>query len=197
MIEEHPKLSEEELAEYAALSPKARKAARAGGGAKPGDAKSYLDFILEKWDKIPVDIKDPQKVERGLKKYFTNAAARDMKPTFMGMCNTLGITKATFHDWLRGKNCSKEHMEVAQKAKGVLEEFWEMSVINGKIPTDIGKFLGERQFGYTSVSEVILTPNNPLDPQKDEKELRKIYNQNVVSELDEESVVVRNAEEKE
>ena len=197
MTEEHPKLSEKELAEIGAKSAKTRKAMRASGGASAGDAKAYLNYILDKWDKPPVDIKNPQKVERRIKKYFTDAAENDMKPTLMGVCNSLPITKATFHEWLRGKNCMKEHTEIAQKAMSVLEEFWEISYSNGKIPSDTGKFFGERLFGYTSVSEVILTPNNPLDPQKTEKELLDIYGKNVVSELDEDSVFVRTTDEKE
>lgn len=185
---------EQIIAEYGEKSNKMKRALRSGS-ANPGETRDFINYILDKWDRKTFDISKPADVEKQVRKYFKNAADRDMKPTFMGVCNWLGITKADFNNWLRGNAPTPQHREIAQKAMGVIEEFWEISIVNGKMPTDIGKFLGERMFGYTAVSEVIITPNSPLDTKKDEEELRKIYSQNVVKEIDEESVIVSDTSE--
>lgn len=181
-MEDYKPLSDEEVRRIGAESPKTRNRTLIKG-AKAGESQSYMELILAKWDKDGVNISDTRAVKRRIKAYFASIHEADVKPTLMGVCNSLGITKTTFQEWLRGKNCTKEHRDIAQKAMGVLEEFWEMSIVNGKISADVGKFLGERQFGYTPVSEIIITPNNPLDANKTEDELKRLYGDNDVNRM--------------
>jgi hypothetical protein len=98
-----------------------------------------------------------------------------MKPTVMGLCNALGISRDTFNSWCRGDTRNDSHSDTIKKAKNFLEEMMESYMLNGKINPVSGIFLLKNNFGYQDKTEMVVTPNNPLGNQTDPEELKRKY----------------------
>jgi hypothetical protein len=148
---------------------------------KKGDNARYLRNALASLDMPVIDISDSTQVGERIRWYFDNCLENDSKPGIAGLCNALGISRMTFFNWQNGRTSTKEHQEIARKAKGIIEELYEQYMSNGKINPVSGIFLMKNNFeGYYDRQEVVLTPGNPLDPQKDEAELKRLYSANDV-----------------
>ena len=81
----------------------------------------------------------------------------------------------------KGGRDRKEHQQLALKAKGIIEGLYEQYMMNGKINPVSGIFLMKNNFdGYYDRQDVVVSPSNPLEPQKNEAELKRLYSANDV-----------------
>jgi len=150
---------------------------------KKGDNARYLRNAMAAFSLPPIDIADAQQVGERITWYFNHCIDNDMKPGLAGLCNALGISRMTFFNWQsKVTRDRKEHHELAVKAKGLIEELYEQYMMNGKINPVSGIFLMKNNFeGYYDRQDVVISPgNNPLEPQKDENELKRLYSANDV-----------------
>ena len=126
---------------------------------EPGDNSKYLRHALATKNMPPIDISDINKVQERLQWYFNHCAEDDMKPTVMGFCNSLGISRVTLMNWKNGTYRSDSHQKIILDAYALLEELWENYMQNGKINPVSGIFLGKNNFGYQDKQEHVITPN--------------------------------------
>lgn len=126
---------------------------------QPGDNSKYLAHSMAVMNMPEINIADINQVEQRIGEYMTLCVQNDMKPTVMGFCNSLGITRQTLFDWRHGNFRAETHQAVILKAYGLLEELWESYMQNGKINPVSGIFLGKNNFGYQDKQEYVLTPN--------------------------------------
>lgn len=141
--------------------------------AKPGDNARYLRNALVALELPPIDVADAKQVESRIQQYFEWCISNDQKPKVSGMANWLGVHRDTINSWFRGECRSKTHSDLIKKYYGILEELWESYMQDGTINTVSGIFLGKVMFGYRETSEIVLTPNNPLDSADPETTRRK------------------------
>ena len=141
--------------------------------AKPGDNARYLRNALVALELPPIDVADAKQVESRIQQYFEWCISNDQKPKVSGMANWLGVHRDTINSWFRGECRSKTHSDIIKKYYGILEELWESYMQDGTINTVSGIFLGKIMFGYRETSEIVLTPNNPLDSADPETTRRK------------------------
>ena len=135
---------------------------------QPGDNSKYLAHSMAVMNMPEINIADIEQVEQRIGEYMTLCVQNDMKPTVMGFCNSLGITRQTLFDWRHGNFRAETHQAVILKAYGLLEELWESYMQNGKINPVSGIFLGKNNFGYQDKQEYVLTPNqqhSDADPE--------------------------------
>lgn len=131
----------------------------------PGDNSKYVRHALTTLNMPPIDISDGKQVEERILWYFRHTMENDMKPTVMGLCNALGISRNTLRLWYHGEFRETSHTPIVRKAYALLEELWEDYMLNSKINPVSGIFLGKNNFGYRDQQEVVLTPNqNKIDP---------------------------------
>lgn len=130
---------------------------------QPGDNSKYVRHALATLNQPPIDIANPQQVEERIVWYFGHCMDNDMKPTVMGMCNALGISRNTLRTWYNEEFRATTHAPIVQKAYSLLEELWEDYMLNGKINPVSGIFIGKNAWHYTDKQEVVLTPNNQID----------------------------------
>lgn len=126
---------------------------------EPGTNSAYVRHALASWNLPPIDIADPRQVEDRIGWYFGHCIEEDMKPTVKGFCNALGIPRQTLHQWRTGKFRADTHQAIICRAYDLLEEMWEMNMVNGKINPVSGIFLGKNNFGYRDQQEYVVTPN--------------------------------------
>lgn len=149
---------------------------------KKGDNSRFLRNALATYNLPTIDISDAGQVEERITWYFNHCLENDSKPGIAGLCNALGISRMTFFNWQsKVTQGRKEHHELAVRAKGIIEELYEQYMMNGKINPVSGIFLMKNNFaGYYDRQDVVLTPGSPLEPQKNEAELKRLYAANDV-----------------
>ncbi len=154
---------------------------------KKGDNTRFLRHALTAVKLPPIDISDATQVEERVNWYFQHCLDNDMKPGVTGLCNALGISRMTFNNWEQGRKGAirGKHMEIMQRAKSIIEEMMEQYMMNGKINPVSGIFLMKNNFdGYYDRQVVVLSPGNPLEPEKNKEELERQYSANDLIEED-------------
>lgn len=132
---------------------------------EPGDNTKYVRHALTTLSMPPIDISDPKQVEERIVWYFGHCMEQDMKPTVMGMCNALGISRNTLRLWYHEEFRGTTHAPIIKKAYALLEELWEDYMLNGKINPVSGIFLGKNAWGYRDQQEFVVSPSqNRIDP---------------------------------
>lgn len=141
-----------------------------------GDNSRYIRQALVSMDLPPIDISDPKQVEKRIREYFEYCAEQDIKPRVLGMANWLGVHRDTLAKWRTGvRRAGKGNDEVMQRAMGVMEELWESYMLDGKVNTVAGIFLGKVMFGYKEPTEVVISAANPLGDQQKAPEALEEY----------------------
>lgn len=141
---------------------------------QPGDNARYLRHALVSLDLPPIDISDPKQVEQRIRDYFQYCIDNDRKPNMIGLANWIGVSRETVNTWKRGDYRAETHSDVIKKALDVLEELWMDYMLNGKANPASLIFLGKNLWQYKDQSDIIVTPNNPLD-SADPETARKKY----------------------
>lgn len=136
---------------------------------KPGDNSRYLRLAMVSLNLPPIDISDPAQVEQRITDYFCHCMDNDRKPSVVGMCNWLGISRNTLNTWRNGEYRGPAHSDLINKAYGLLEELWTDYMINGKVNPASGIFLGKNLFGYKDSQDIIIQPKQTItDESADE-----------------------------
>ena len=151
---------------------------------EPGDNARFLRNALVSWNLPPIDISDPEQVERRIGEYFQHCIDCDRRPQVVGMCNWLGINRNTLNEWLNGVTRSATHGDIIKKAYTVLEETWADLMLLNKINPAAGCFIGKNWYQYADTQQIIVTPNNPLQDM-DADQARKRLIDAIPSEDDE------------
>lgn len=129
---------------------------------KPGENSRFIRHALASWDLPPIDISDPEQVRTRISEYFSYCANNDRRPQIVGMCNWLGVSRDTLHNWVNGAVRSETHTDIVKKAYDIMEEMWTDYMQYGKISPPTAIFLAKNWYGYKDVADVVVTPNNPL-----------------------------------
>lgn len=138
---------------------------------EPGDNARFLRLARVSMNLPPIDISDPNQVEKRLNDYFDFCEDNDRKPNMIGMANWLGVDRATLTSWKTGEYRAQSHLPVIKKAIDLLEEMWVDYMQNGKINPASGIFLAKNMFQYKDQQDIVVTPNTPF--QNMDSELAK------------------------
>lgn len=141
----------------------------------PGDRGRYLRSALKAWNLPVIDISDPEQVEERIYWYLNKCVEDDMKPTVMGMCNALGISRDTFYQWGVGNYRGHTHSDMIKKARDFMEEMWETYMVEGKINPIVGIFLGKNHYGYADKKEVVLEPRQTVVEPTQMEDVLELY----------------------
>ena len=151
----------------------------------PSDMSRYIKQARSMISLPEIDISDINQVKDRLEWYFTECEKGGLKPTMMGMCNALGVSRQTMYNWGHGEYRSGTHLHVIRKYLNMLEEIWEMEMVENKINPVVGIFLGKNHFGYADTQVLELAPKDPLGDRTDTKSLEERYLESVVDDTEE------------
>jgi hypothetical protein len=93
----------------------------------------------------------------------------------MGLCNAIGIDRRTFYNWNVGETRSDSHKDIVTKARDILEEMWEIYMVEGKINPIVGIFLGKNHYGYTDKKELTIEPRQTIVEPTQMDDVLKLY----------------------
>lgn len=122
-----------------------------------------------------IDISDVEQIKERIDWYFDRCEESDSKPTITGLCNAIGIDRKTLYRWEQGHYRSQTHQKLIKRYKGILEELWEIEMVEGKINPIVGIFLGKNHFGYTDKQEYILEPRQTVVEPTQMEDILSIY----------------------
>ena len=136
----------------------------------------YLTFAMQSFGMKRVDTSDPKAIEDRLMWYFQRCAENNMKPTVSGFARSLGVSRIAIWNWHNGQD-RPQNYEIIESAYNMLEDLWEMYMMNGMINPASGIFLGKNHFGYRDVQDIIVQPKNPLGDTADEDVIAEKYDE--------------------
>ena len=147
-----------------------------------GQMSRYIRQVRECADLPPIDISDVKQVEDRINWYLDKCEMNDTKPTVLGLCNVIGIDRKTLYRWGAGIDRAATHQKVVVKYKNLLEELWEMEMLEGKINPVTGIFIGKNHFGYTDKQDIVVAPKLGAMDTVSTEELEQRYLDSVVCE---------------
>ena len=148
----------------------------------PNDMSRFIRQARESVELPEIDISNPEQVQNRINWYLDRCEANGTKPTIVGLCNVIGIDRKTLYRWGAGIDRASTHQKMILRYKNLLEELWEMEMLEGKINPIVGIFIGKNHFGYADKQDIVVTPNNPLGELKPTAELEKYYLESVADE---------------
>ena len=146
----------------------------------PGDNAKYLHHSLMLVDLPKIDISDEKAVSERVKEYFRICEQNDMKPSVTGLALALDIDRVYLWEIRSGKKGKNPAVaNTLKRAMTLLDNQMVDYMQNGKINPVSGIFLMKNNFGYADKQEVVVTPNNPLEGEKDVAALEEQYQASV------------------
>ena len=144
---------------------------------EPGDNTKYISFALESFNAPPINMDKPEEVQERINWYLKRCMTCDMKPGIVGLANALGVSRKTLWTWKAGtvgKTINPTSIDLIKKAYNFIEEMWEDYMLNGKAAPPNLIFLGKNHYGYQDTTEVVVTPNNPLQDMDADQAKKRI-----------------------
>lgn len=140
-------------------------------GAKSEDIKRVMDNCL-RWYGKPL-VKDDDECKQRLYEFFIGCGESGELPTVEKMCMALGTVRQVVWQWEQGQGCSLKRTDLIKKGKEFIATFEAEMVTEGKINPVTYIFRAKNYFGLKDTQDLVLTPNNPLGDQPDQKALEE------------------------
>lgn len=106
-------------------------------------------------------VESDEECEERLDDFFRHAAETGELPTVEKMCLALGTSRQRVWEWEQGRK-GERRADIIKKAKEILAAIDAELVSTGKIPQVTYIFRAKNFFGMTDQTQVVLTPNNPM-----------------------------------
>ena len=144
--------------------------------AEPGDNARFIRAARVALDLPPIDISDEKQVKQRINEYLNHCESYDIKPSVIGMCNWLGISRDTLNNWKNGNYRNGSHSDMIKKVYTMLEEISIDYFQGGKVNPAAGIFLLKNHFGYRDVTDLEITPKQSIADQ-DAVQIAQKYNE--------------------
>ena len=144
--------------------------------AEPGDNARFIRAARVALDLPPIDISDEKQVKQRINEYLNHCETYDIKPSVIGVCNWLGISRDTLNNWKNGNYRNGSHSDMIKKVYAMLEEISIDYFQGGKVNPAAGIFLLKNHFGYRDVTDLEITPKQSITDQN-ASEIAQKYNE--------------------
>ena len=135
------------------------------------ELKTMIGNVLY-WYKREIVHTDEECADR-LNEFFSHIGETGEIPTVEKMCLALGTVRSVVWEWENGSK-GQTRANIIKKAKEILAAFDAELVSNNKLPVVSYIFRAKNFYQLSDKTEVVLTPNSPLD-NADPSETRKKY----------------------
>lgn len=133
--------------------------------AEPGEiGKIVADAVnISRWS--PIDTNDANQVIERINQYYDYCVANDVKPDMSGLALAIGVSRKTLWCWENGVESNKpDTVRNALKKGREINEAITVNLMQANRLNPIpALFLLKNNHGYKDQTDVVVTPNNPLD----------------------------------
>lgn len=142
-----------------------------------GDMSRMITNAMELANMGPVDMHDPVAVEKRMNQAFMYMIEHDMKPTVESLALAFNTNRTQMWRWREGVECGgipEATRNVIKKAYNITNQLLTQTMADGKINPIPAIFLLKNNHGYKDQTDVVVTPNNPLDGLNAEEARRRL-----------------------
>ena len=129
-----------------------------------GDMSRMIRNAMDLANMGPVDMHDPAQVEKRMNEAFMYMIDHDMKPTVESLALAFNTNRTQLWRWREGveTNVPEATRNVIKKAYNIMNQLLTQTMADGKINPIPAIFLLKNNHGYKDQTDVVVTPNNPL-----------------------------------
>lgn len=150
---------------------------------EPGDISRMITNAMNLANMGPVDMYDPEQVERRMTQCLQYMIEHDMKPTVESMALAFNTNRTQLWRWKEGveSNLPERSRNAIKKGYSLMNQLLTQTMADGKINPVAAIFLLKNNHAYKDQTDVVVTPNNPYQAASDE-ELKGKYLEDIPGE---------------
>lgn len=131
---------------------------------EPGDMSRMITDALNLSSFGPIDINDSAAVEKRIESFLRYCIDHDMKPSVESMALALNTNRTQVWRWANGVECNitEASRNAIKKGYSIMNQLLTQTMMDGRINPVSAIFLLKNNMGYKDQTDVVVTPNNPL-----------------------------------
>jgi hypothetical protein len=143
---------------------------------EPGDMSRMIQNALDLSNMGKVDMHNPEAVEQRVNEAFMYMIQHDMKPTIESVALSFGVSRSQLWKWKEGVESSlpQESRNAIKRAYILTNQLLTQTMADGKINPIPAIFLLKNNHGYKDQTDVVVTPNNPLQDMNADEARRRL-----------------------
>ena len=143
---------------------------------EPGDMARMITNAVNLSSMGPVDMYDPEQVERRMMAFLQYTIDHDMKPTVESMALAFNTNRTQLWKWKEGveSHLPEGSRNAIKKGYSLMNQLLTQTMADGKINPVAAIFLLKNNHAYKDQTDVVVTPNNPYQATSDD-ELKDKY----------------------
>lgn len=153
---------------------------------EPGDMTRMISDAINLSSFGPIDVNDTPAVEERIKLYLSYCMEHDMKPSVESMALAFNTNRTQLWRWANGVECNvnEASRNTIKKGYSIMNQLLTQTMMDGRINPVSAIFLLKNNMNYRDQTDVVVTPNNPLQ-DLDADAARKRLMESVPDEEDE------------
>jgi len=131
---------------------------------EPGVMSEMITNAMNLANMGDVDMYDPDQVERRVMDCLTYMIEHDMKPTVESMALAFNTNRTQLWRWKEGveSHLPERSRNAIKKGYSIMNQLLTQTMADGKINPVAAIFLLKNNHAYKDQTDVVVTPNNPL-----------------------------------
>lgn len=131
---------------------------------EPGEMSAMIVNAMNLSKMGKVNMHDPEAVERRVDEALMYMIEHDMKPTIESIALSFGVSRSQLWKWKEGveSNLPMESRNAIKRAYIITNQLLTQVMADGKINPIPAIFLLKNNHGYKDQTDVVVTPNNPM-----------------------------------
>lgn len=143
---------------------------------EPGDMSRMITDAMNLSSFGPIDVNNPEQVEERMRMFLTYCVQHDMKPTVESMALAFNTNRTQLWRWVNGVECNviEASRNAIKKGYSIMNQLLAQTMADGKMNPVAAIFLLKNNHSYRDQTEVVVTPNNPLQDMDADQARKRI-----------------------
>lgn len=143
---------------------------------EPGEMSAMITNAMDLSSMGPVDMYDPDQVEQRVRDYLLYTIEHDMKPTVESMALAFNTNRTQLWRWKEGVESSlpERSRNAIKKGYSIMNQLLTQTMADGKINPVAAIFLLKNNHAYRDQTDVVVTPNSPMQDLDADQARKKI-----------------------
>lgn len=143
---------------------------------EPGDMSRMIMDAVNLSSMGDVDMHDAKAIEKRMSQFLMYCVDHDMKPTVESMALAFNTNRTQLWRWKEGveSNLPDECRNAIKKGYNMMNQLLARTMADGKINPVAAIFLLKNNHAYKDQTDVVVTPNNPLQDMNAEDARKRL-----------------------
>lgn len=143
---------------------------------EPGTMATMITNAMNLSSMGEVDMYDPEQVEQRMMQCLQYMVEHDMKPTVESMALAFNTNRTQLWKWKEGveSHLPDGSRNAIKKGYNIMNQLLTQTMADGKINPVAAIFLLKNNHAYKDQTDVVVTPNNPMQDMDPEQAKRRL-----------------------